>query len=66
MDVDLVSGLTILFAVIICIIVYLVIENVIKFVISIRFISRLVRDFKAVNKKYMENTYGKVWNPWKY
>lgn len=66
MGVDLISGLIILFAVIICVIVYLVIENVIKFIISIRFISRLVTDFKSVNKKYMETTYGKGWNPWKY
>lgn len=66
MDIDIISGLTILFAVIICIIIYLVIGNIIKFIISIRFISRLVGDFKVANKKYMSETYGKSWNPWKY
>lgn len=66
MDVDILSGLMLLFAVIVCITVYLIIENVIKFVISIRFIARLVKDFKAANKKYMSETYGKDWNPWKY
>ncbi len=66
MPVDIISGLLLLFAIIFVIIFYLVLMNVLKFFLSIRFIAKLVQDFKKVNKKYLETEEYKGWNPWKF
>jgi len=66
MPVDLISGVILLLGIIICLIVYLVFLNVLKFLLSIRFIAKLVKDFKKMNKKYLETEEYKGWNPWKF
>lgn len=66
MPIDLISGLLFLFAVIFCVIVYLVLLNILKLILSVRFIAKLVQDFKSVNKKYLETEEYKGWNPWKF
>lgn len=66
MPVDLLSGLLLLFALIICIAIYLVLLNILKFILSIRFIAKLVYDFKKTGKKYLETEEYKGWNPWRF
>ena len=65
MPIDILSGLLLLFAVIFAIIIYLALANVLKFFLSMRFVAKLVEDFKKLNKKYLETEY-KGWNPWKF
>lgn len=66
MPTDLIYGLLLLFVVIFCIMAYLVLLNILKFVLGIRFIAKLVQDFKKMNKKYLDSEEYKGWNPWKF
>lgn len=66
MPADLTSKLLLLFILIFGLITYLIIVNILKFIMSFHFISKLVRDFKKANKKYLESDAYKSWNPWKY
>lgn len=63
---DLMYGLVFLLGIIACIIIYLVILNILKFILSFRFIARLVEDFKRKRKKYLQSSVHKGWQPWKY
>jgi hypothetical protein len=66
MPIELISGLLLLFALIICIAIYLVFLNILKFILSVRFIANLVNDFRKTGKKYLETEEYKGWNPWKF
>ena len=52
MATNLMQGLAVLFALIACIIIYLVLLNIFKLIVSIRFISNLIKDFKRGGRKY--------------
>lgn len=63
---ELIQGFVGFLAIIFCIIVYIVILNILKFIISINFISKLVKDFKKSHDKYIKGEEYKGWKPWGY
>jgi len=63
---DLISGLALLLGITFCIIIYLIISNILKFIVSFRFVSKLMKDLKKTRKKYLESKKYKNWTPWKY
>jgi len=54
-QIDLITGFLILVSLIIFIIIYLVLLNIVKIILSVKFIGRLVSDFKNMNKGYEES-----------
>lgn len=66
MPIDLMSGFLLLATIIICIIVYLVIVNILKFILSFRFLSSIIKDFKRASRKFTAGKEYKSWQPWKY
>lgn len=63
---DLILGLALLLGIVVCIILYLVVVNILKIIFSIRFLAKLMNDFKKAGKKYRSSEMYKGWQPWKY
>lgn len=61
-----IQGLVVFLAIIFGIIIYLIMLNILKFIVSITFISKLIKDFKESNKKYIKSKEYKDWVPWKF
>lgn len=63
---DLILGLALILGIVVCTVLYLVVVNILKIIFSVRFLAKLVNDFKKVGKKYRSGEVYKRWQPWKY